>query len=175
MPGRELARLALLKRIRPFSSPTSLLIRSDIVRKRDPFYDEENIHADHMACYEILRGCDYGFVHQVLTYIRKHDDSITSSTALPLDMFQLTTLDLLTRYGPEFLTRDEFEKRLKEIFSAYYHVMARRLIENRAKEYWQYQRQGLKKIGYHFSFLKTPIRNIARMCCASQMGGQHHI
>ena len=114
VPGGELARLALLRRIQPFQSPTSLLIRSDIVRQRDPFYDEENIHADHMACYEILRSCDYGFVHQVLTYIRKHTDSITSSTASPLDMFQLTTLDLLTRYGPEFLTRDEFEERLKE-------------------------------------------------------------
>jgi glycosyltransferase involved in cell wall biosynthesis len=154
VPGGELARLALLKRIRPFHAPTSLLIRSDIVRKRDPFYDEENIHADHMACYEILRGCDYGFVHQVLTYIRKHTDSITSSIASPLDMFQLTTLDLLTRYGPEFLTRDEFEERLKEYFAQYYCAMSRRLIKNRKKEYWQHHRQELKKLGYHFSFLK---------------------
>jgi glycosyltransferase involved in cell wall biosynthesis len=165
VPGRELARLALLRRIRPFLSPTSLMIRSDLVRNRDPFYDEEKIHADHMACYEILRGCDYGFVHQVLTYIRKHEDSITSSIASPLDMFQLTTLDLLTRYGPEFLVRDEFERRLREIFSTYYYVMSRRLIENRKKEYWQYQRQELKKIGYRFSFLKLLLGTL-RQCVA---------
>jgi glycosyltransferase involved in cell wall biosynthesis len=165
VPGWELARLALLRRIRPFSSPTSLLIRSDLVRKRDPFYNEEKIHADHMACYEILRSCDYGFVHQILTYIRVHDDSITSSIASRLDMFQLTTLDLLTRYGPEFLTRDEFEKRLQEIFSTYYYVMSRRLIENRKKEYWQYQRQELKKLGYRFSFLKLLLGTL-RQCVA---------
>lgn len=155
VPGRELARLALLKRILPFYSPTSLLIRSDIVRKRNPFYDEENIHADHKACYEILWGCDYGFVHQVLTYIRKHADSITSSIALPIDMWQITTLDLLTRYGPELLTRDEFEAHLQEKFSEYYRVMARRFIENREKEYWQYHRQELKKLGYQFSLPKV--------------------
>ena len=155
VPGRELARLALLKRLLPFYSPTSLLIRSDIVRKRDPFYDEENIHADHKACYEILRDCDYGFVHQVLTYIRKHADSITSSIALPIDMWRITNLDLLTRYGPEFLTRDEFEEHLKEKFSEYYHVMARRFIEHRDKAYWKYHRQELKKLGYQFSPLQV--------------------
>jgi glycosyltransferase involved in cell wall biosynthesis len=152
---QELARLALLGRIRPFASPTSLLIRSDLVRKRDPFYDEENIHADHQACYEMLRDCDYGFVHQVLTYIRKHADSTTSSTALPLDMFQITNLDLLIRYGPEFLTSNEFEKQLKKKFSTYYRIMARRFIQNREKAYWRYHQQGLYKLGYQFSFFRV--------------------
>jgi glycosyltransferase involved in cell wall biosynthesis len=155
LPGRELARLALLEQLSPFYSPTSLLISSDIVRKRDPFYDEENIHADHKACYEILRGYDYGFVHQVLTYIRKHDDSITSSTALPLDMFQITQLDLLARYGPEFLTRHEFAEHLKKKFSEYYSVMARRFIESREQEYWKYHQQGLQKLGYQFDPLQV--------------------
>jgi glycosyltransferase involved in cell wall biosynthesis len=155
VPGRELARLALLTRLLPFYSPSSLLIRSNLVRQRDPFYDEECIHADHKACYEMLRNCDYGFVHQVLTYIRRHADSTTSTTALPIDMWEITNLDLLTRYGPEFLTREEFEKRLSKKFSAYYRVMARRFIENREKAYWNYHRQGLQKLGYRFDFLQV--------------------
>jgi glycosyltransferase involved in cell wall biosynthesis len=153
--GRELARLALLKQIRPFPSPSSLLIRSEIVRNRDPFYDEENIHADHKVCYQILREYDFGFVHQVLTYIRKHDESITSSMALPLDMFRLTDLDLLTRYGPEFLMQAEFEEQLRKRFSVYYRLMARRFIEQREKAYWKYHQQGLKKLGYRFSLLRV--------------------
>jgi glycosyltransferase involved in cell wall biosynthesis len=155
VPGRELARLALLGRILPFASPTSLLIRSDLVRKRDPFYDEENIHADHKACYEMLRDCDYGFAHQVLTFIRKHTDSVTSSVAAPLDMYQITNLDLLTQYGPEFLTPDEFEACLKKKFSQYYRVMARRFVENREKAYWKYHQQELHKLGYQFSLLRV--------------------
>jgi glycosyltransferase involved in cell wall biosynthesis len=165
VPGRELARLALLKRMQPFPAPTSLLLRSDIVRKRDPFYDEESIHADHMASYEMLRGCDYGFVHQVLTYIRRHADSITSSVALPIDLWQITNLDLLTRYGPEFLTRDEFAERLQQHFSTYYRVMSRRFIENREKEYWQYHRQELEKLGYQFNILKLLLGTL-RECAA---------
>ena len=153
VPGRELARLALLGRLSPFISPTSLLIGSDIVRQRKPFYDEDSIHADHKACYEILRCWDYGFVHQVLTYIRRHADSATSTVALPLDMYQITNLDLLKQYGPEFLTPDEFEARLKRRFSQYYHLMARRFIERSEKrgEYWKYHQQELRKLGYQFS------------------------
>ena len=160
IPGRELARLALLELIHPFYSPTSLLIRSDIVRKRNPFYDEENIHADHKACYEILRSYDFGFVHQVLTYIRQHDESITSSVALPLDIYQITRLDLLTQYGPEFLMRDELEEQLRKRFSDYYRVMARRFIENRERDYWQYHREGLKKLGYQFRLMRVLLEAI---------------
>ena len=75
-------------------------------------------------------------------------------------MYQLTNLDLLTRYGPEFLTRDEFEEHLQEKFSEYYRVMARRFIENRENEYWQYHRQELQKLGYQFSFLKVLLETL---------------
>ena len=40
-----------------FGSPTSVLFRSDLVRSRDPFYNESNVHAaDSEACFELLKG-----------------------------------------------------------------------------------------------------------------------
>lgn len=52
--GREICRGQLQGRPYLFGSPTSLLIRSDIIRKRDPFYDESTMQADKEVCYEIL-------------------------------------------------------------------------------------------------------------------------
>ena len=43
LSGREICRAFLLGGPYVFGSPTSLLIRSDIVRNRDPFYDESQI------------------------------------------------------------------------------------------------------------------------------------
>src|SRR5262245_5879467 len=70
VPGRDICRLALLGEVYVFGTPTSLLLRSDVVRSREPFYDEASYprHCDTAVCYEILRGRDLGFVHQVLTF-----------------------------------------------------------------------------------------------------------
>ena len=40
LAGREAARIELLEGLSLFGSPTSLLVRSDIVRQRTPFYSE---------------------------------------------------------------------------------------------------------------------------------------
>ena len=40
--GREVGRLYFQKNIHLFGTPTSLLMRSDLVRSRDPFYDERH-------------------------------------------------------------------------------------------------------------------------------------
>ena len=43
------------------------------------FYNESNLHADSpRRSLEILGDSDFGFVHQVLTFSRVRDDSLTS-------------------------------------------------------------------------------------------------
>jgi glycosyltransferase involved in cell wall biosynthesis len=56
MPGREVARASLLGQLTIFGSPTAHMHRADLVRARDPFFDESNLHADEAACYETLRA-----------------------------------------------------------------------------------------------------------------------
>ena len=86
IPGHEVCRLSLLRGgLYVFGSPTSLLIRSDLIRRRGTFYSEAtfydgiaDVYADVKACYDVLQNADFGFVHQVLTYTRTHDESQTS-------------------------------------------------------------------------------------------------
>jgi len=83
VPGHEICRRNFLgKGFYVFGSPTSVLFRSDLVRKRKSFFNGHPFHAQFMdieACYEVLQSSDFGFVHQVLTFSRTHDESASSS------------------------------------------------------------------------------------------------
>jgi glycosyltransferase involved in cell wall biosynthesis len=113
LSGREVARSFLLGGPLPFlfGSPTSLLVRADLVRKRRDFYNEGNIHADNEACLDVLSESDFGFVHQVLTYTRRHNEAVTSLTRR-LGTFVPADLDMFQRWGPVFLSEDEYDRKL---------------------------------------------------------------
>lgn len=111
--GRDVARSFLLGGPLPFlfGSPTSLLVRADLVRTRDHFYNEANIHADNEACLDVLSESDFGFVHQVLTYTRRHNEAVTSLTRR-IGTFVAADLDVFQRMGPVFLSEDEYDRKL---------------------------------------------------------------
>ena len=162
VPGRELARLALLRRVYPFY-PSSLLIRSDLIRKRKCFYNEPHLYADVEACYEVLRDYDFAFVHQVLAFIRKHDQSQTLSTAAPLNKIILNNLILLTKYGPLYLDSEEYEALLEERIYEYYQFLAHSLFQLRGKEFWKYHKNGIQQIGYQFSIWKLLMASLREL------------
>jgi glycosyltransferase involved in cell wall biosynthesis len=163
IPGRELCRLTLLDQIYCFWSPSSLLISSDLIRKRKRFYNESHLHADDEACYEILQESDFGFVHQVLTFIRRHEDSITSTEAEEYNKFILFNLDLLANYGPVYLTPHEYKRHYKIKLNKYYHFLARSLFNLREKKFWEYHKKTIKDIGQPFSVLKLAKASISQL------------
>src|SRR5512143_1558675 len=124
--GRQICRDTLLGGPYIFGSPSSLLIRSDIVRNRRPFYDENNfsVHADTAACYEILQTVDFGFVHQVLTFTRRHKETQTK-LAQELNSYIWTHVMILKKYGLIFLSPEEHEKCFKNAMKNYYRFLAR--------------------------------------------------
>jgi glycosyltransferase involved in cell wall biosynthesis len=148
IPGRAMGRLGLLGGPYVFGAPTATLIRSDIVRARDPFYDPACIHADEAACYEVLQHADFGFVHQVLTYRRRHDEDATmSSFARRVNTYLPGSLWILQRYGPVFLAPEEYRQRLAERFAQYDAFLGEALLRRRDREFWAYHRQALDALG----------------------------
>ena len=76
LPGETVGHSALLGGPLPylFGSPTSLLIRADLVRARPELYSLDNPHqSDQEACLDLLRESDLGFVHEPLTFTRRHE------------------------------------------------------------------------------------------------------
>jgi glycosyltransferase involved in cell wall biosynthesis len=132
-------------------SPTSMLYRSDLVRKSKPFYPSSNPHADTTACYQVLEHWDFGFVHQVLSYARIHADSQTSSS-MKFGTITLALIGDLIQFGPRYLSRDELKKRLTDVTNGYYGWLVRALFEHsRDRTFWRLQKTGLQEIGLQFS------------------------
>jgi glycosyltransferase involved in cell wall biosynthesis len=150
MPGREICRLSLLGGISVFGSPTSLLIRSDIVRSREAFYNASFIHVDREVCFDVMQDHDFGFVHQVLTFTRRHNESVTSLTHR-FNTRRQDNLIIFLRYGPVYLSEEEYEQRLEQVLESYHRFLARSVFKLKGSEFWNYHRNELKKQGYPLS------------------------
>jgi len=146
--GREICRSTLLGGPYVFGAPTSLLIRSNCVRNRTAFYDEANfsLYADTAVCYEILRDADFGFVHQVLIYTRRSAGAVTTY-AKRMNTYVVGNLTILKTYGPIYLTRAEYEQRLKQRMKRYYEFLGKSVFQLRDKQFWNYHRDALKNLG----------------------------
>ena len=83
-------------------APTAHLIRSDLIRKRTPFYDQRYWHADTDAAYWTLTQSDFACVHQVLTFAR-HQPDATESWSSKVNSYDPENLRFLIAYGKEAL------------------------------------------------------------------------
>lgn len=151
--GRAIAKRHLLGGSYLFGSPSSLLIRSDQIRKRPFVYDASTTHGDVLACLDILRECDFGFVHQVLTYTRRHNESATSAIK-KYATYKLLEIQSLFKYGEIYLSKSEYNERLKKIISSYYRFLAVKVIELKNISIFKFHRTELRKIGYDLSNFK---------------------
>jgi len=152
--GRELARLTLLDKVYPFWSPSVLLIRSSVIRDANPFYREAGLHADVDAMYIMLRDLDFGFVHQVLTYVRHHASSMTAKDARHANTQRLSRIKLLVTHGGEFLDAETYRRRLEALLTAYYETLGSLYPVRCGKEFWDYQRSQMLELGMRFSYLR---------------------
>src|SRR4029077_184371 len=145
--GREACRMHLLNRVYVFGSPTSVLYRSDLIRRTASFFPHFQPHADTSACFGCLRDCDFGFVHEVLSKERVHDAQI-SSRVRKLEAGTPELLDLVDQYGPFYLTEDELLKRREEAVAAYYVMLGRAALKMAGRAFWQFHKRKLDELGY---------------------------
>lgn len=150
MAGRDICRWTLLGRPYVFGSPTSILLRSDLVRASESFYNESNIHADSEVCFKLLSHCDFGFVHQVLTYTRIREGSLRAFSER-YNTYLSNNIDRLLKFGPAVLSKDELEVRLKNHLATYYQYLADSVFALREKEFWAYHRAKMESLGHPMS------------------------
>ncbi len=154
VPGQELCRASLLGGPYVFGAPTSVLFRSDIVRSRQAFYNESNLHADSEACFEFLEHHDFGFVHQVLTFSRVREESL-SSYSKKFNTYLPGILHRLTKYGPKYLGDEELKKRIRQHLGSYYRYLGEQVYERRGQEFWAFHRGELAALGYPLSMARV--------------------
>jgi glycosyltransferase involved in cell wall biosynthesis len=153
VPGRELVRRRFLgdDNMYVFGAPTSLLFRSDLVRDRDPFFNEANLHADSEVCHDLLRTCDFGFVHQVLTFTRERPGSL-SAFSKQMNTNLAGFLHEVVTYGHDYLSEQEFQRARNGIVEWYYKFLAASVLSGRRdKAFWSYHKRKLTEAGVGFS------------------------
>ncbi len=150
LSGRAVCRKHLLDRIHVFGTSNSLLFRSDLVRERDPLFNERNIHADTEACFDLLKRCDFGFVHQVLTYTRVRAESLLAH-ADQVQSYWAGDLQVLTRHAAAFLEKSELETLLAEHLKGYYRYLGENLLLRRESGFWDFHRQSMRDCGVEMS------------------------
>lgn len=146
LPGKKLGRLFLRTGLYVFGSPTTVMYRSSVVRTQRHFYDESLLHEDTEKCMQILENWDFGFVHQVLSFLRTDNQSISSATRT----FEPNALDryiLVKRYAGVFLDAPQAVELRKKSQREYYRVLANGVLRLRGSAFWHYHIEGLESLG----------------------------
>jgi glycosyltransferase involved in cell wall biosynthesis len=159
--GRSVGRLRLLG-TDIIGSPTALLYRSDIIRNQKPFFSGTDPNADIASCLRILNHNDYGFVHQILSFEREHNDSIRS-TIMRFHPFLVDRLEFLSKYGHIYLTPQEYNDQHKELLNSYYEHLAAHITEIRDKEFWDYHRNRMHRIHSTINYARLIYASIMKL------------
>jgi glycosyltransferase involved in cell wall biosynthesis len=148
VPGREVCRLYFLKRMYLFGTATSLLLRSELIRARNPFYEEQYApFEDADICFRLLRTWNFGFVHQVLTYSRLDNQSILAQSRAR-GLLNLYRFSVVVEHGRDFLSEQEYKRSLKDAERCYFLYLARCALRGRSHAFWDLHRKGLASVNY---------------------------
>lgn len=145
LAGKDMARLYLRTGVWVFGSPTAVLYRSSLVRQSQRFYHEGRLHEDTEKCMEILVHWDFGFVHQVLSFSRADNESISSAVR----DFQPNAVDryiIVRRFADTFLEADEAAALAEKSRQAYYQTLAREALRLQECEFWRYHENALSTL-----------------------------
>lgn len=168
LKGREICRRTLLEQgFYVFGNPSSLLIRSSLLRTRTNFYPD-NLFGDVDACFYVLKKSDFGFIHQIHSFTRLHEHTFTAEYQDSGRNF-LGRLAVLIKHGPDLLTSDEYIKRLKDRTAEYYRFLGKNLLLRRENEFWAFQENWVSDLGMKidrkrvvFSAIKVMMLNLTK-------------
>jgi glycosyltransferase involved in cell wall biosynthesis len=162
-PGRELCRMRLLHGVKVFGGSSASLIRADVARKNQPFYNPLNYHGDNDAYLTLLRDHDFGYVHQVLSYNRRDEASRTTAYIGRVHGYEVADLQEITTHGRAYLTDEEFKRRLREAASAYHRFLGASILRLPSREFWHYHFVHVKRLGIRISYTRVGLYSLARI------------
>jgi glycosyltransferase involved in cell wall biosynthesis len=128
VPGVEILRQSLLGGPFVTGSATSILLRTELVRRRRPFYDPTFRHADSDADLWAFTQSDFGMVHQVLTFARRPPAAETTLSDR-LNTYAPEGVRLVIRYGPLCLSPSEYRRRLRFVLRLWVRLHVARSIK----------------------------------------------
>jgi glycosyltransferase involved in cell wall biosynthesis len=148
--GRDACRLYFIKHKYFFGTPTSLLMRTELIRVRDTFYEERYApFEDAHVCFDLLKTWNFGFVHQVLTYSRRDNESVLSRI-VPFGFLLFSRFAIVIAHGRDYLSTEEYNWCFKNAERQYFLYLARCAckLDRMSRDFWDLHRTALASIDY---------------------------
>jgi hypothetical protein len=114
------------------------------------------------VCVDLLKSCEFGFVHQILTFTRERADSLTTVTRT-LNTLAAGFLHDLVNHGSYYLSPQEYDVCLRENLSKYYSFLARSVVQRRDKAFWEYHKRKLHEAGVGFDRVRLAKAVVAKI------------
>jgi glycosyltransferase involved in cell wall biosynthesis len=146
LSGRQVCRMHLLEKVYFLGTPTTLLYRAAAVRELSPCFQPGLFYDDVDLCFRILRGRNFGFVHQVLAFLRVDNNGL-NSVYLDFDSIPARQLLLAEHYGQFFLTPVELERLRATNERGYFRQLGRAVMSRKSHEYWEFHRHVFRLLG----------------------------
>lgn len=144
--GDEVRRDHLLTGIYYLGTPTTMIYRSSALAEAMPWFRPGIFYDDTDLCFRLFRRWKYGFVHQVLSFVRNDNDGISSKFE-DFDFIPAYRYALVREYGPELLTADELRKAIRAWKSLYFRRLGNALMTGRSRKYWEFHRKIFRALG----------------------------
>jgi glycosyltransferase involved in cell wall biosynthesis len=117
--GKQILREELLRRRTFLGAPSATLYRTRFMLSRErPFYRAPGWMADTEAGCWLLSQSDFGFVHQVLTYVRRQGGR-RQDYAMNMNAYIPEAICLHLRYGRLALSPIEYRTMLRRLLRGY--------------------------------------------------------
>lgn len=113
--------------------------------------------------FDLLTHCNFGFVHQVLTFSRRDNASVMKAP-LELECPKAFRLFMLREFGRRFLEPEGYRVYMKWKERTYAHLLVDGMVALRRKPFWEFHGAMLRRMGYTFRSTRTLWLLFVRLC-----------
>ncbi len=137
LSGREVCRIHLLKNVYLLGTPTTLLFRAESLLGATPVFRPGLFYDDVDLCFRVLRRWDFGFVHQIVAFLRVDNGGLMTRYE-NLDFVPARQRLLTEHYGADCLTPEELQHARRSWERIYRRYLGRALVVGRGRAYWEF-------------------------------------
>jgi glycosyltransferase involved in cell wall biosynthesis len=146
LAGNEVRRDHLLTDAYYFAVPTAMLFRAKALSELTPCFRPELFFDDIELYFRVLSKWKYGFVHQVLAFVRHDNDGVFTRTR-DFDFFPAHRFALAMQFGKDVLGPEELSRARELWRRVYLRRLGRAAVAGRSKQYWDLHKSVFRFIG----------------------------
>jgi glycosyltransferase involved in cell wall biosynthesis len=169
MPGKEVCKSFFQGRLGLLGSETNHMIRLPVELIEGKLFDDKfEKHSDTELFLRMLKNNeDMGFVHQVLTFTREHDASVSARESHMLGTSHLEYLGMLLKHGSDFLSDNDRRSLMRAYRQRYHRFLFRAMLKVWDRRIWDYHKRSCRKLGLQVSLFGILGNGIIEMATSS--------